>query len=76
MRKHRNIDTTPITSRQLESMIRLSEARARCELRDTIEIHDVLDVIEIMRYSLWEINDIVASDVSVKFIFYARNNLI
>eukprot|EP01112_Ceratiomyxa_fruticulosa_P012920 TRINITY_DN3601_c0_g2_i1.p1 TRINITY_DN3601_c0_g2~~TRINITY_DN3601_c0_g2_i1.p1 ORF type:complete len:728 (+),score=149.30 TRINITY_DN3601_c0_g2_i1:149-2332(+) len=35
-REHKNPDTTPITTRQLESMIRLSEARAKLELREVI----------------------------------------
>lgn len=33
-RQHHNKDSTPITTRQLESLIRLTEARARCELRE------------------------------------------
>lgn len=42
-------DTTPITTRQLESMIRLSEARARAVMRTVVTASDARDVVEIMR---------------------------
>uniref|UniRef100_A0A673CVF9 DNA helicase MCM8 n=1 Tax=Sphaeramia orbicularis TaxID=375764 RepID=A0A673CVF9_9TELE len=45
-------DATPITTRQLESLIRLTEARARLDLRETASKSDAEDVIEIMKYSL------------------------
>uniref|UniRef100_A0A3Q3KPN2 DNA helicase MCM8 n=1 Tax=Monopterus albus TaxID=43700 RepID=A0A3Q3KPN2_MONAL len=45
-------DATPITTRQLESLIRLTEARARLELRETATKSDAEDVVEIMKYSL------------------------
>lgn len=45
-------DTTPITTRQLESLIRLAEARARSELRREVTEGDAQDVIEIMRESM------------------------
>lgn len=45
-------DGTPITARQLESMVRLSEARTRIELRTEVTKEDALDVVEIMRASL------------------------
>ena len=43
----------PITVRQLESMIRLAEARARVDMRETVTLEDAEDVIEIMRESLY-----------------------
>ena len=52
-RDHHSPDGTPITTRQLESMIRLSEARARSELRNTVTAQDALDVIFIMKSCLW-----------------------
>jgi DNA helicase MCM8 len=47
-------DTTPITTRQLESLIRLSEARAKMELRDYVTEDDARDVVEMMRESVFE----------------------
>merc|ERR1719346_63785 len=38
----------PVTARQLEALIRLSEARARAELRRIVLRSDVEDVIEII----------------------------
>ncbi|CAL9687718.1 unnamed protein product [Knipowitschia caucasica] len=45
-------DATPITTRQLESLIRLTEARARLELREMANKSDAEDVVEIMKHSL------------------------
>lgn len=45
-------DATPITTRQLESLIRLTEARARLELREMGTKSDAEDVVEIMKHSL------------------------
>ncbi|XP_071453404.1 DNA helicase MCM8 [Hetaerina americana] len=50
--KHQGPDSTPVTTRQLESLIRLSEARAKAELREDVTERDALDVVEIMRCSL------------------------
>ena len=52
--EYRSIDSTPITTRQLESMIRLAEARARAELREEVTADDARDVVEIMKMSLWD----------------------
>ncbi|XP_052226288.1 DNA helicase MCM8-like isoform X2 [Dreissena polymorpha] len=51
-RQHQTQDSTPITTRQLESLIRLTEARARLELRELATKEDAEDVIEIMKYSM------------------------
>nr|XP_028578029.1 DNA helicase MCM8 isoform X1 [Podarcis muralis] len=45
-------DSTPITTRQLESLIRLTEARSRLELKEKATKEDAEDVIEIMKYSM------------------------
>ncbi|XP_068597302.1 DNA helicase MCM8 [Brachionichthys hirsutus] len=45
-------DSTPITTRQLESLIRLTEARARLELREKATKSDAEDVVDIMKHSL------------------------
>ncbi|XP_050227561.1 probable DNA helicase MCM8 [Mercurialis annua] len=47
-------DSTPITARQLESLVRLAEARARLELREEITAQDAMDVVEIMKESLYD----------------------
>ena len=48
-------DITPITPRQLESLCRLAEARAKVELRETVTRSDAFDAVEIMRESLREV---------------------
>ncbi|WOL04368.1 putative DNA helicase MCM8 isoform X1 [Canna indica] len=47
-------DGTPITARQLESLVRLAEARARLDLREEITAEDATDVVEIMKESLYD----------------------
>ena len=54
IRDHSSNDGVPITTRQLESLIRLSEARARSELRNIVSSQDALDVIYIMKSCLWQ----------------------
>ncbi|KAF9977799.1 DNA replication licensing factor mcm8 [Actinomortierella ambigua] len=52
--RHRSPDGTPVTTRQLESLIRLAEAKARMECREVVTRRDALDVIEVMTYSLYD----------------------
>lgn len=47
--------STPITTRQLNSLIRLTQARAKIELREEATEQDALDVVEIMKQSLVDI---------------------
>ncbi len=65
-------DSIPITARQLESLVRLSEASARAHLRDTITTVDAERAINVTKHFLnkvaytergWDI-DMVASEVS------------
>ena len=51
-RNHHTVDSCPITTRQLESLIRLTEARARLELREHATKQDAEDVIDIVRSCL------------------------
>ncbi|XP_044865741.1 DNA helicase MCM8 isoform X2 [Mauremys mutica] len=51
-KQNQGVDSTPITTRQLESLIRLTEARSRLELREKSTKEDAKDVIEIMKYSM------------------------
>ncbi len=44
----------PVTTRHLESLIRLAQARARLELRVEVLEQDALDVVELMQESLLE----------------------
>lgn len=52
---HANQDSTPVTTRQLESMIRMGEARARAELREVVTAQDARDVVDIMKESLYDV---------------------
>ncbi|KAF8571446.1 hypothetical protein P879_00639 [Paragonimus westermani] len=50
LRRNRHLrDTFPVTLRQLESLVRLTEARARAELREEATKEDALDACELMR---------------------------
>jgi DNA helicase MCM8 len=48
---------TPITTRQLESMVRLAEARAKLELVEPLWVtrEHAADVVEIMKESLYDL---------------------
>lgn len=48
-------DGTPITPRQLESLIRLAEARAKVELRERVTADDARDAVEIMKESMRDV---------------------
>lgn len=52
--RNTSADGTPITARQLESLVRLAEARARVDLREDITEQDAVDVVEIMKESLYD----------------------
>ncbi|KAA0145875.1 hypothetical protein FNF29_08361 [Cafeteria roenbergensis] len=53
--RHGDDDTTPITTRQLESMVRLVQARAKIELRETVTRSDAMDVVQLMQRSLLDV---------------------
>lgn len=52
--QHGSEESTPITTRQLEALIRLAQARARVELREVVTRQDALDVVMLMRESLFD----------------------
>ena len=52
---YQQTSTVTITARQLESLVRLAEARARAALRDQVTEDDVIDVIELVKRSLSEV---------------------
>lgn len=45
----------PVTTRQLESLKRLAQARARAELRTIVRAQDARDVIEMMQCSMFDV---------------------
>ena len=45
-------DSIPVTTRHLESLIRLSQARARIELRNEVSESDAIDVVSLLHESL------------------------
>ena len=44
-----------MTMRQLEALIRLAQARAKCDMRSIVELRDAEDVIEIMEDAILNI---------------------
>jgi len=52
LRSRAPADGTPVTARQLESLVRLAEARARLELRTEVTANDAKDAVEIVKVSL------------------------
>ncbi|KAL9642654.1 hypothetical protein ABK040_009733 [Willaertia magna] len=54
-KSHHSAEATPITTRQLESLIRLAQARARSELRSIVTEEDALDVVDIMKESMFDV---------------------
>jgi len=49
-----NPNSLPVTSRQLDSLIRLSQARAKLELRSIVTRQDSIDVVKLVQESLFE----------------------
>lgn len=49
-----NANTLPITSRALDSIIRLSQARAKLELRTIVSEADARDVVKLVQESIFE----------------------
>ena len=49
-------DSVPITTRQLEALIRLSQARAKACLREFVLKEDAADVVELMRDSVNQVH--------------------
>jgi len=52
----RRADTVPITTRQLEALIRLCQARAKACLRDFCLREDAEDVVDLMRLSVQQVH--------------------
>tara|TARA_R110002050_G_scaffold280827_1_gene427915 strand:- start:2299 stop:3015 length:717 start_codon:yes stop_codon:yes gene_type:complete len=56
-KNYKSADHTPVTTRQLESLVRLAEARAKLELRTVVHKQDAQDVVDLMKESLVSIMD-------------------
>ncbi|XP_050529032.1 DNA helicase MCM8-like [Daktulosphaira vitifoliae] len=52
LRKNNMNYDIPITVRQLESCIRLAQARAKVDLREEVSAEDALEIIELLNFSL------------------------
>ena len=63
----------PITARQLESLIRLSEARARMRLSNKVMVEDVEDIIQLYMKSIEEIGkDPETGEIDIDMIMTGR----
>jgi len=49
-------DSVPITTRQLEALIRLSQARAKACLREFVIREDAMDVVDLMKHSVDQVH--------------------
>jgi len=54
-RKYTTDDATPVTTRQLESLIRLTQARAKVDHADTASKEHAAQVVELMEHSMREV---------------------
>ncbi|ETN67426.1 DNA replication licensing factor MCM8 [Anopheles darlingi] len=54
-RTHREMDMIPVTTRQLEGLIRLTQARARIDLSSEATVAHVRDVLAILRQSMLDV---------------------
>ena len=62
-----------ITARQLESLIRLSEARARAHLRDEVTIEDAEGVINLMQKSLEQVGiDVTTGQIDIDILYTGK----
>lgn len=53
--KYADDESIPITLRQFESLVRLSQARAKLERREEVTTEDAQDVVQLMKESLFEV---------------------
>ena len=49
-----NSNTLPVTSRALDSLIRMSQARAKLELRTLVLREDAIEVVKLVQESIFE----------------------
>lgn len=51
----RGVDSVPVTTRQLEALIRMTQARARLELAPEATVEHARDVLAILRYTMIDV---------------------
>ncbi|MFP3951310.1 MAG: minichromosome maintenance protein MCM [Candidatus Bathyarchaeia archaeon] len=62
-----------ITARQLESLVRLAEARARSELRGEVSVEDAEAVINLMQKSLEQVGiDITTGEIDIDILYTGK----
>ena len=62
-----------ITARQLESLVRLSEARARVQLRNIVTVEDAEAVIALMRKSMEQVGiDVATGEIDIDIIYTGK----
>ena len=54
-RRHHSSESTPVTTRQLEALIRLCEARAKVELREVVTEQDAIDCVDLFKESMFDV---------------------
>jgi hypothetical protein len=55
LRRKSEGEDAPVTTRQLESLVRLAQARAKMEMRELVTSEDAQDVVILMRSTLYDI---------------------
>jgi replicative DNA helicase Mcm len=62
-----------ITARQLESLVRLAEARARAHLRSEVSVEDTEAVITLMRSSLEQVGiDVTTGEIDIDILYTGK----
>jgi replicative DNA helicase Mcm len=62
-----------ITARQLESLVRLAEARARAHLRDEVSVEDSEAVIALMQRSLEQVGiDVTTGEIDIDILYTGK----
>lgn len=60
------VDSIPVTTRQLEALIRLTQARARLDLCPEANVQHARDVLSIIRYSMVDVMSVDGVTISMR----------